>query len=149
MAPGSGSIRHGEGGKGIGSRWYPKTICKRIAAIGEVKDRITFVHGDGLAVLREYTDNPGAVFFIDPPYTASTKRAGRRLYTYNEIDHALLFELAGKLVGDFLMTYDNCPEICHMAMQHGFDIEPVAMKSTHHATMTELLVAKDLSWLRS
>ncbi len=50
--------------------------------------------------------------------------------------------------GDFLMTYDDAPEIRAMSNRHGFDMRLVPMKSTHHAEMGELVIGRDLSWLR-
>lgn len=148
LAPGAGKIKHGENGKGIRSRWYPETISRRITDIAQVRERITFVEGDGMSVAREWATQPGAVFFIDPPYTASTKRAGSRLYLHSEIDHEDLFRFASTLAGDFLMTYDDAAEVRALAQRYGFDTELVAMKNTHHAEMTELLIGRDLSWAR-
>ena len=148
MAPGSGSIQYGENGKGIGSRWYPKTLSKRIRDIGKVKDKIEFIQGDGLTVIEKYVETDAVVFFIDPPYTAAGKRAGARLYAYNAMDHEALFALVSALRGDFLMTYDNTEEARAMASQHGLDFEEIPMKNTHHAKMTELLIGKDLHWAR-
>ena len=148
MASGTGLIQFGENGKGISSRWYPETISKRIRDIGKVRDKIDFIQGDGLAVVREYAESEGTVFFIDPPYTAAGKKAGSRLYTHNLIDHEALFESVSTLSGDFLMTYDNSAELQDMAIQRGFDYEAIPMKNTHHAKMTELLIGKDLSWAR-
>lgn len=88
------------------------------------------------------------VFFIDPPYTAAGKKAGKRLYQFNELDHDLLFDTARSLKGDFLMTYDNAEEVVEMARMRGFDTESVPMKNTHHTTMTELLIGRDLDWAR-
>ena len=53
LAPGSGKLKHGENGKGLASRWYPQTLKTRIVNIATVADKICFVHGDGLAALRE------------------------------------------------------------------------------------------------
>ncbi|GIK41471.1 MAG: hypothetical protein BroJett011_53040 [Chloroflexota bacterium] len=50
--------------------------------------------------------------------------------------------------GDFLMTYDNAVEVRALAQQHGFDFQVVPMKNTHHAEMTELLIGRNLDWLR-
>jgi len=50
--------------------------------------------------------------------------------------------------GDFLMTYDDTEEVRSLAQQHGFDTLTIAMKSTHHAKMQELLIGKDLNWLK-
>jgi DNA adenine methylase len=148
LAPGAGRIKHGENGKGIHSRWYPTTISRRIRGIADMRDRLTFIHGDGLDILREHAHRDDAAYFIDPPYTAAGKRAGARLYRHHELDHQELFGLASELVGDFLMTYDNCAGVRHLAQQHGFDTEAIAMKNTHHAKMTELLIGKNLDWIR-
>jgi DNA adenine methylase len=151
LAHGSGLLKNGENGKGIRSRWYPETLCQRITAIGEVRRRIKFTKGDGLTYLRESLDDPSAVFFIDPPYTAGGKgkRAGRRLYTHNDLDHEELFDLTEKIKGDFLMTYDNDPEVLEMALLRNFDTQVVPMKNTHNAEMVELLIGRNLSWARA
>ncbi|MCI0701564.1 MAG: DNA adenine methylase [Planctomycetia bacterium] len=148
MAPGSSLIRHGENNKGIKSRWYPTTLKKRILGIADIRDRLTFIHGDGLDVLGEHGNNPDAVFFLDPPYTAAGKMAGKRLYEHNELDHERLFEMTASVKGDFLMTYDNASGVVELANRHGFDTEVISMKNTHHAKMTELLIGRDLSWVR-
>ncbi|MBN1487958.1 MAG: DNA adenine methylase [Anaerolineae bacterium] len=148
LAPGAGRIKTGENGKGIQSRWYPETISRRIRKIAAIRDRLTFIEGDGLQILRENATDNKAVYFIDPPYTAAGKRAGARLYNYHELDHKELFNLAGDLQGDFLMTYDNCEGVRRLAEKHNFDMEPIAMKNTHHARMTELLIGRNLDWIR-
>src|ERR1700736_4683614 len=83
LAPGAGVMKEGENGRGMASRWYPETLHKRITAMLEVKSWIRFEQGDGREVIRENADRPYVTFFIDPPSTV----AGRRLYTYNQINH--------------------------------------------------------------
>ncbi|RRR67085.1 MAG: hypothetical protein EI684_19610 [Candidatus Viridilinea halotolerans] len=112
------------------------------------RGRLTFIEGDGVDVCRQYAADKTVVFFIDPPYTASTKRAGSRLYRYSEIDHQELFRIASTFAGDFLMTYDNAEELRALAANFGFDTELVAMKNTHHTAMTELLIGRNLDWVR-
>ena len=148
LAPGSGIIKHGENGKGILSRWYPSTLAKRIRLIQEVRIKIKFICGDGLAVMEDHKNEPDAVFFIDPPYTAPGKKAGVRLYSHNIVDHEALFKLAKGLAGDFLMTYDNAEGAIYLANKYGFDFETVPMKNTYHAEMEELLIGRDLDWAR-
>jgi DNA adenine methylase len=143
LAPGAGLMKNGENGRGLKSRWYPATLRKRMLAIGQMRHRIAFEEGDGLEVIRRNMQRQDAAFFIDPPYTV----AGRRLYTYSEIDDEELFSLAGRLAGDFLMTYNNAAEIRALAARHGFDVRLVPMKSTHHAEMLELLIGRDLNWV--
>lgn len=148
MAHGAGIIKTGENGKGIRSRRYPQTLKKRILDIIAIRDRITFIEGDGIEVLRRNARRAGVVFFIDPPYTAAGKKAGSRLYTHSELDHEELFKVTSKIKGDFLMTYDDAEGVRDLARQHGFDMETVAMKSTHHAKMIELLIGRNLDWVR-
>jgi DNA adenine methylase len=148
LAPGSGFLKHGENGKGIRSRWYPETLKKRILAIHEYRERLEAIHGDAFEILGRRNSETSAVWFIDPPYTAAGKKAGSRLYTHFALDHDELFRATAKLKGDFLMTYDHAEGVLDLAREHGFDTELIAMKNTHHATMKELLIGRDLSWAR-
>ena len=142
MASGAGLIKTGEAGRGLNARWYPETLARRIMEINEVKDRFTFVHGDGLDLVREHLNDKDSVFYIDPPYTV----AARRLYAHWQVDHREIFKLMSKAKGDFLMSYDNTPAIRALAEEFGYETRQVAMKSTHHAKMTELLIGRDLTW---
>lgn len=149
LAPGAGQLKAGENGKGLLSRWYPATLAQRIHRIAALSERMTFRHGDGLALITEHINDVESVFFIDPPYTAGKngKRAGKRLYTYNDLDHERLFALASRLSGDFLMTYDNTQEVHALARTHGFETRLIPMKTTHHTQTMELLIGRNLSWL--
>jgi DNA adenine methylase len=51
------------------------------------------------------------------------------------------------LKGDFLITYDNAEEVKRMARNHRFQMRLIPMTNTHHATMEELVIGKDLSWM--
>jgi len=140
-------LKHGENGKGIRSRWEPDTLRKRIENIRSIRQMVTFVEGDGIKAIKKNSSQKSSVFFIDPPYTVAGKKAGSRLYTHNELDHEKLFQQCEKIRGDFLMTYDNAPEVVSLASKYGFTTRTVSMKNTHHATMTELLIGRDLSWV--
>ena len=147
----AGHLRQGEDGRGLASRWYPQTLRRRILAIRHITDHltpITFVEGDGMAILRAHADTPGLMVFLDPPYTAGVrgKRAGRRLYTHWALDHAELFRLAATLKGDVLLTYDDSPEVRALAARHGFLTRRVRMKTTHHVQTTELLIGRSFDW---
>lgn len=147
MANGAGRVKHGENGKGIRSRWYPGTLSRRILGIAQVRDRITALSGDGLDFIEAHAGERDAVFFIDPPYTAGGKNAGKRLYTHSLIDHERLFQIAQKITGDFIMTYDDASEVKELAQRHGFTTRSVPMKNTHHSQMQELLIARDFHWI--
>lgn len=149
LAEGSGFLKYGENGKGIRSRWYPATLAKRLVNLNHVAHRIDFRCGDGLKAIQEFASRPDVVYFIDPPYTAGGKKAGKRLYKHFEIDHARLFTICESVRGDFLITYDNAEEVKSMARAHGFQMRLIPMTNTHHATMEELVIGKNLSWMDS
>jgi DNA adenine methylase len=143
MANGAGLIKTGENGRGLLSRWYAATLAKRIREINKRKDRFSFVACDAFALVAEHAEDSEAAFYFDPPYTV----AARRLYTHWEVDHQKLFEIAGNLKGDFLMSYDDTREVRKMAKKQGFQMRSIAMKNTHHANQQELLIGRDLSWV--
>ena len=69
-------------------------------------------------------------------------------YTHSKLDHEELFEIASRLRGDFLMTYDDVDAVRLLAQRYGFDTQTVPMKTTHHTKMTELTLGPNLEWLR-
>lgn len=148
MAPGAGLIKNGENGKGISSRWYPETLARRILDIGTIRNKISFVQDDAFKVIEDYLDDKETVFFIDPPYTAAGKKAGRRLYSHHSLDHEQLFKIMKGAKGDAIFTYDNSDDLIAMAKFNKFETKLIPMKNTHHAEMTELLIGKDLKWLK-
>ncbi len=142
LAKGSGMIKNGENGKGITSRWYPKTLRDRILAINYIKDKINFISGDAFQVLERNLDNKEAYFFIDPPYTI----AGKRLYTYFDIDHEKLFRLTSQLKGKFMLTYDDTPEIRKLAEKYNLQYRLIPMKTTLHFEKNEIIISDNFSW---
>ena len=146
LAKGASLTRTGENGKGIASRWYPDTLKQRLTAIAKHASQIDFLAADGMRVLARLLIEPiqpGVAVFIDPPYTAKGKRAGRRLYTHNYIDHALLFHILAQIAdrgGEVLATYDESPEIVALIEQYGFHAVRVMMKNTHHDNIPELVI---------
>lgn len=142
IAPGASLVKLGENGKGLRSRWYPATLIKRIKLIHERREKIAFFAEDGFEVIQRYSGEASAVFFVDPPYTAGGKRAGKRLYRYNEVDHMLLYRTMAAAAGQFLMTYDDSKEVRFLADRHGFAVREIPMKNTHHSVVNELLITK-------
>lgn len=47
------------------------------------------------------------------------------------------------------MTYDTAQEVVDMAKRHSFHVDTVAMMNTHHSTMQELVISRDLTWLET
>ena len=142
LAAGASVMKTGENGRGIASRWYPETLARRIRGIGLCRHRMEFVEGDAFDLIRGHLRAKGTALFLDPPYTAGGKRAGRRLYTCNDVDHEDLFKLASSAAGAVMLTYDDAPEVRYLAQRHGFHVQTTPMKNTHHATMVELVITK-------
>lgn len=146
LTQGSASLNRGEDGKGIRSRWYPETLASRLNSIKAFRQRITFVEGDGVQLLESLSKANQCFFFLDPPYTAGSISAGARMYEHHTVDHARLFSIAKRMSGDFLMSYDDTPEIRLMARAHGFQIRRVGMRTRHHVATEELLICRDFDW---
>jgi len=142
LAKGSGMIKNGENGKGLASRWYPKTLHDRILAIEFVKNRINFITGDAFDIIGQNLNSTEAYFFIDPPYTV----AGKRLYTCFDVDHERLFSLAAQLSGKFMLTYDDTTEIRQLADKYNLQFRTIPMKTTHHLNKTEILISDNFDW---
>jgi DNA adenine methylase len=140
LAPGASLMKNGENNVGVGSRWYPDTLARRIAAINAAKSRIEFLHKDAFDVIPKYLRDRSAAFFVDPPYTASGKSAGKRLYLHSSIDHSSLFELLQSAAGEVMLTYDDASEVRDLATAHGFFIKSIPMKTTHHTRTYELAI---------
>jgi DNA adenine methylase len=145
LAKGSGLIKYGENGKGITSRWYPKTLARRINYIKRFRNKITFIQADGMQIIKDNL-NSNNTFFFDPPYTAGGKKAGNRLYNHHELDHELLFSFCYN-INYFLMTYDISHEIEMLAKKYNFEIKKIPMKNTHNMKMKEYIISKNLEWI--
>lgn len=143
MAPGAGLMKVGEAGRGVASRWYPQTLIKRMAAIRTFRDRLEFVQGDAIEAIEQH-QGANTVHFIDPPYTAPDgKKAGRRLYTHNALDHDELFAAVSHAKGAALLTYDDNEWVRAQAERYGFGLATSFMQSTHGVKMHELVVLKE------
>lgn len=142
IAKGSGMLKNGENGKGIASRWYAKTLADRIRAINFIKHKIQFLQTDAFKVIEQNSDNKFAYFFIDPPYTI----AGKRLYTYFDVDHEHLFYLTSKIQGKFMLTYDDTEEIRALADKYHLAYRTIPMKTTHHLEKNEIIISDNFDW---
>lgn len=142
ITKGSGLIKNGENGKGIKSRWYPKTLRDRIKSVGYVKSKMKFISGDAFDELERIKNDKTSYSFIDPPYTV----AGKRLYTHYEIDHDALFALTSQLKGKFMLTYDDTIEIRELANKYNLNYRTIPMKTTHHIKKNEIIISDNFNW---
>lgn len=146
LAPGASFLESGEDAKGIGSRWYPDTLVKRLQEIKKHAKRIAFYEGDSMRILEPLLRGWGqkATVFVDPPYTGEGgKKAGSRLYSHFAVDHARLFEILGQTNSNFLMTYDGAEEIVRLVNQHRFHAVRVEMNNAHYSRLCELVITRE------
>ncbi|TDE08064.1 DNA adenine methylase [Dyadobacter psychrotolerans] len=142
ITKGAGFLKNGENGKGIASRWYAKTLYDRITAIQQIIKKVEYKSYDAFQILEDYRDCSDCYFFIDPPYT----KAGKRLYTFYDLDHAKLFEYVAKVKGRFMLTYDDTEEIRGLADKFGLRYTTIPMKTTHHLEKNEIIISDNLEW---
>ena len=92
-------------------RFNRDELAHRIRRIYKYRDRITLTRLDALDFLASADSMVArrAMFCIDPPYF----KKGSSLYTsfYRAADHAALAKVILDLDRQWVVTYDNCPEI--------------------------------------
>jgi hypothetical protein len=72
----------------ITKRWCPHVTVPALKRVYAVRHRITLVEGDGVQVLRDYSDARACASLVDPPYSIQknertcTRRAPWILRTY-------------------------------------------------------------------
>ncbi len=142
LAKGAGCIKLGENGKGLGSRWYPETLAKRIQVISENKSKIEFINGDAFDYLTEDNDKPDTYFFIDPPYTV----AGKRLYTLCDVDHEEIFKRVSSFKCHYLITYDKSDFILSLVEKYNMKCRSISMQTTHLVRKEEILISDNFDW---
>ena len=101
---------------------------------------VKFLQKDAFDVIPKYLRDRSVAFFVDPPYTAGGKSAGKRLYLHSSIDHNSLFDLLESAAGEVMLTYDDAKEVRDLATAHGFFVKPIPMKTTHHTRTYELAI---------
>lgn len=142
LAKGAGTIKKGEKGKGLGSRWYPETLANRIKGISAYSNRLEFIEGDAFDYLNETYDKPDTYFFIDPPYTV----AGKRLYTLSDVDHEEIFRKVSAFKCHYLITYDKSDYILGLIEKYKLQWRSISMQTTHLVTKEEILISDDFNW---
>ncbi|MBK9617189.1 MAG: DNA adenine methylase [Uliginosibacterium sp.] len=144
LAPGAGLLKLGERKKGMASRWYPETLCKRIFMLNSYAKKFSVIEGDALEKLSTLNRRKSHVkLFIDPPYIKLQERGIKPLYRFNSINHRKLFELVGKTHHDFLMTYDLNEIAMSFAKQQNLCVEKIQMRTAHAIKKEELLITRN------
>jgi|HubBroStandDraft_1064217.scaffolds.fasta_scaffold08932_6 hypothetical protein len=126
----------------IAERWYPEALAKRLAMVRALASRIIIHHMKAVECLRKYS---GAKYsgYLDAPYP------GLDLYRKTDMNHAELFGTLATWPGNWFATYNNDALVGALCHQYGFRYEPVLMRNAHHMQKTELIIGRNLDWLKN
>lgn len=131
-----------EGRYRIGARYYKSELMRRIAAIGDLRDRIEVSDMDGADLIDSSAEDPEAFMYIDPPYV----RMGDSLYlnAFTLDDHADLSETINMASqSNWILTYD-LGEYIRSLYRNRYISEYELRYSAHRPGLArELLVASD------
>lgn len=123
----------------IDARFNKQDLIERLSRIGHSADDIQVSNYDGIKVIRKHIQLKRSFIYADPPYFAK----GAYLYknSFTAADHARLAKLlVNKPNGNWLLSYDNVPEIrrlyAALSMQE-FDLHYSAHRT---GLMRELLI---------
>lgn len=96
----------------IDCRWSPKYICKKIDLLHEKFSRLSVRNGictnvDFSELIND--ESHDAIIYLDPPYFIK----GNDLYQhgFTEKDHSRLAECLKRTKHQWVLSYDDCPEI--------------------------------------
>ena len=127
----------------LDARFKKDKLIDRIRLIALYSDRITTLNKDGLAVIRKYSKNPRAFFYIDPPYYIK----GQSLYlnSYAHKDHQKLSKLLDNLPDiRWILSYDDVPQIRDMYINRRKQFEFSLYYHAHSSRKgSELMVFSD------
>ena len=92
----------------IYARFNKKELIKRIIKISNYKDRIFLTNSDALHLFPSLKEKYFLIYF-DPPYYKN----GKELYLnyFSDIEHEKLSSKINSLDNNWILTYDNTPEI--------------------------------------
>ena len=145
MAPGAGWLNKGENGRGIHSRWYPKTLSDRIESANALREKVSFAQRDGLGLLGEFAHDRRVVAFVDPPYVVNGRGAGRRLYTHHDVDCERLFKVIKDFVGAMVITYHRSVVVGRLADEAGIERRTITVQTGHKKKKREFIMFKTRS----
>ena len=82
---------------------------KRIVTIGKRLQNAFIENKDALILIKEWNEKKRAFFYLDPPYFSK-----EQYYNNGTFNHAELAELLKQSKARWILSYNNCPEICEL-----------------------------------
>jgi DNA adenine methylase len=99
------------------ARFHRKNLIDRIRQIYEYRKQIFVSNQDGLQFMKRFEQQKKDIFlYMDPPYY----QKGTELYmnAYNEADHIKLSQYLPQRQSNWLISYDDHPQILNLYRQH-------------------------------
>ncbi|RXU05275.1 DNA methyltransferase [Pseudomonas syringae] len=140
----SGIIRGGViGGKAqsgqykLDARFNKAGLISRINVLAQHRARVKITNLDALSLIENPTEAGHSLYYLDPPYY----KKGAQLYRnhYKPSDHLAISQAVAKLHAPWIVTYDNCQEICQL-----YDTDRKHELSFHYSTHLARPIAKEV-----
>jgi DNA adenine methylase len=97
----------------IDARFNKDALIERARLTGMYSKYIVVHNMDGIAVIRQYADDPKTLIYADPPYFE--KAGSLYLNSFTTDDHEALAACLNNLSDRrWLLTYDNVPEVARL-----------------------------------
>ena len=124
----------------LDARFNKQALIDRINRIASYRERITISNLDAMSLVDDLSKSVEKPFFyLDPPYY----NKGNQLYQnhYAPDDHKNIAQTVKALNHPWIVTYDNCPEICELYNScSGFEF------SFHYSTHLHRPVGKEIMY---
>lgn len=140
----SGIIRGGViGGKAqngdykLDARFNKKGLIERIEALAKFREKVKVSNADAIQLINDEAVAAESIYYLDPPYYDK----GAQLYRnhYKPSDHLAISQSVAALKAPWVVTYDNCVEICELYKTHSKH-----ELSFHYSTHLSRPVAKEV-----
>jgi DNA adenine methylase len=126
----------------IDARYNKITLAARIERIGAKSRQIDVTNQDGLDVIRTHIDNSNSFIYADPPYF--DKGSFLYLNAFGAEDHKALSNVLNAAPnGNWLLSYDNAPEIVNLYPKRFQDTFALNYSAHRNEKAKELLIASD------
>jgi len=127
----------------IDSRWCRNFVVANIRRVYAMGGRVEVIEGDGLEVMRQYSDDPNVGCFADPPYTADAASNGHHLYRYHKLNHQKLFSMLARWRGPWLLTEDYSRMVRRLALCYRLASEQILMTTADNTKKKELVLWRE------
>lgn len=142
----SGIIRGGViGGKNqngqykLDARFNKPGLISRIESLAKYRAQVQVTNLDAMTLIKKQVKATNSLYYLDPPYY----NKGAQLYRnhYKPSDHLAISLAVKNLDAPWIVTYDNCQEICEL---YGNDQKQEL--SFHYSTHLSRPVAKEVMY---